>query len=91
MKLRGQRKDLLDKLAVAVRQDSDEKIDDAVKDIFQFNVKNVQYQIDGEDISRSLSARQRRAGRSYQGVSGSASTEAAIFPLIENTRTPKYQ
>jgi hypothetical protein len=91
MKLRGQKKDLLDQLAVAVRQDSDEKIDKVIGKIFQFNVKNVQYEIGGEDIERSLNARESRAFKSYQGVSGGTDTEDALFPLIERTRTPKYQ
>jgi hypothetical protein len=91
MKLKGQKKDLLDQLAVAVRQDDDTKIDKVIGKMFQFNVKNVQYEISGEDIERSLNARESRAFKSYQGVSGSADTESALFPLIERTRTPKYQ
>jgi hypothetical protein len=91
MKLKGQKKDLLDQLAVAVRQDDDTKIDKVIGKMFQFNVKNVQYEISGEDIERSLNARESRAFKSYQGVSGGTDTENALFPLIERTRTPKYQ
>jgi hypothetical protein len=91
MKIKTQKKDLLDQLAVAVRQDKDENIDKVISKIFQFNIKNIPYEVDDEDIDRSLSARESRAFKSYQGVSGGTDTEDAIFPLIERTRTPKYQ
>jgi hypothetical protein len=91
MKLKGQKKDLLDQLAVAVRQDDDTKIDKVIGKMFQFNIKNIPYEIDDEDIDRSLNARESRVLKSYQGVSGGTDTEDAIFPLIERTRTPKYQ
>jgi hypothetical protein len=91
VKLRAQKKDLLDQLAIAVRQDKDQRIEDVLLKIFRFNVKNVQYEIDGDDIEKSLSTRESRALKSYQGVSGGEDTENALFPLIERTRTPRYQ
>jgi hypothetical protein len=81
----------LDQLAIAVRQDKDQRIEDVLLKIFRFNVKNVQYEIDGDDIEKSLSTRESRALKSYQGVSGGEDTENALFPLIERTRTPRYQ
>jgi hypothetical protein len=61
MKLRGQKKDLLDQLAVAVRQDSDEKIDKVIGKIFQFNVVDHKGFVSSSWMNKTLSYRWQKS------------------------------
>jgi len=92
-KMEKDRSRLLNRFDVAIRngietESEKEKAINVLKDMAEFNKKNPMLMIEDEDVIRSLEARIKRRGQSYQGLSVSEDLIPYIYPLVKGTRSP---
>ena len=93
VKMEKDRSTLLNRFDIAIRNglETDSETDKAIKilkDMAEFNKKNPMLMIEDEDVIRSLEARMKRRGQSYQGLSVSEELIPYIYPLVRGTRSP---
>jgi hypothetical protein len=92
-KMENDRSRLLNRFDIAIRngietESEKEKAIKVLKDMAEFNKKNPMLMIEDEDIIKSLEARIKRRGQSYQGLSVSEELIPYIYPLVKGTRSP---
>tara|TARA_R110002126_G_scaffold81792_3_gene201224 strand:- start:4357 stop:8172 length:3816 start_codon:yes stop_codon:yes gene_type:complete len=91
--IESEKKKLLDRLDLAVDNEQkddkkyEENINKVLADILKYNKKNgVVDAIEDETIDKSLEARAKRRGESYQGLSVPERYQEFIYPLVEKAR-----
>jgi len=92
-KMENDRSRLLNRFDIAIRngietESEREKAIKVLKDMADFNKKNPMLMIEDEDVIKSLEARMKRRGQSYQGLSVSEELIPYIYPLVKGTRSP---